>query len=218
MALKSNEKIIFLGDSITDAGHCFSEDPLGNGYVNLVGKELKKQSDGEKTYQIMNCGHDGFTIHGVRRMLEYDCLSRNPDIVSLLIGCNDAGVVMNTGKSLAEQQFESCYEEVIRKIKDYTHAKIICMAPFILPYPKEYENWIPVIREIERIERKIAEKYQIEFVLLQDKILEAAEDYGYEKITTDGIHLCSYGNHIVAMIWKKAFEKLVSIVKMTNLS
>ena len=208
MALKSNEKIIFLGDSITDAGHCFSENFLGSGYVNLVDKELKKQSDGEKTYQVMNRGHDGFTIHGVRRMLEYDCISKEPDVVSILIGCNDAGVVMNTGKSLTEQQFENCYEAVIRKIKDHTHAKVICMAPFIFPYPKEYENWIPVIREIERIERKIAEKYQTEFVPLQDKMIKAAEERGYEKITTDGIHLCGYGNYIVAMTWKKAFEKL----------
>lgn len=202
-------KIVFLGDSITDAGHCFSENPLGDGYVNLVDKELKKQSAGGKTYQILNCGHDGFTIHGVWRMLEHDCISRNPDVVSLLIGCNDAGVEINTGKSLDEQQFERCYEKVISEIKAHTHAKIICMTPFILPHPKEYENWIPVIREIEKIERNISEKYQTGYVELQDELAGAAKEYGYERITVDGIHLCSYGNRIVAAMWKKAFEKLV---------
>ena len=34
------KKIIFLGDSITDASHCFLENPLGNGYVNMVAEKL----------------------------------------------------------------------------------------------------------------------------------------------------------------------------------
>lgn len=203
-------KIVFLGDSITDAGHCFSENLLGDGYVNLVDKELKMQSTGGKTYQIMNRGHDGFTIHGVWRMLEYDCISMKPDVVSLLIGCNDAGVVMNTGRSLAEQQFAECYEAVIREIKNHTHAKIICMAPFILPHPREYVNWIPVIREIERIERNIAEKYQAGYVPLQDELVKVAEEYGYERITVDGIHLCECGNYVVAKMWEKAFLEAIT--------
>ena len=39
-------------------------------------------------------------------MLEHDCILRQPDIVSLLIGCNDVGVMMNTGKSLEEQELK----------------------------------------------------------------------------------------------------------------
>ena len=63
-----------------------------------VDKKLNHSTGGWKKYDIVNCGHDGFTIQGVKRMLEHDCILRQPDIVSLLIGCNDVGVVMNTGK------------------------------------------------------------------------------------------------------------------------
>lgn len=110
------KKIIFLGDSITDAEHCFSENPLGNGYVDMVDKKLNHSTGGGKKYDIVNCGHDGFTIQGVKRMLEHDCILRQPDIVSLLIGCNDVGVMMNTGKSLEEQEFEAGYESVLREL------------------------------------------------------------------------------------------------------
>ena len=48
-------------------------------------------------------------------MLEHDCILRQPDIVSLLIGCNDVGVMMNTGKSLEEQEFEAGYESVLKR-------------------------------------------------------------------------------------------------------
>lgn len=57
------KKNIFLGDSITDDSHCFLENPLGNGYVNMVAEKLNDSDGGRKKYDIMNRGHDGFTIH-----------------------------------------------------------------------------------------------------------------------------------------------------------
>lgn len=33
-------KLLFLGDSITDCGHCFTADNLGNGYVKHVSMGL----------------------------------------------------------------------------------------------------------------------------------------------------------------------------------
>ena len=57
------KKIIFLCDSITDASHCFLENPLGNGYVNMVAEKLNDSDGGRKKYDIMNRGSDGFTIH-----------------------------------------------------------------------------------------------------------------------------------------------------------
>ena len=74
---------------------------------------------------------------------------------------------MNTGKSLEEQQFEACYEAIVKEITEQSDAKLICMSPFIVPYPGMYENWIPGIKQTERIEKKIAEKA------------------GYESVTTD---------------------------------
>lgn len=60
---------------------------------------------------------------------------------------------MNTGKSLEEQQFEACYEAIVKEITEQSDAKLICMSPFIVPYPRMYENWIPGIKQTERIEK-----------------------------------------------------------------
>ena len=147
------KKIIFLGDSITDASHCFLENPLGNGYVNMVAEKLNDSGGGRKKYDIMNRGQDGFTIHGVKRILEKECILKRSDVVSILIGCNDVGVMMNTGKSLEEQQFEACYEAILKEITEQSDAKLICMSPFIVPYPRMYENWIPGLKQTERIEK-----------------------------------------------------------------
>ena len=95
-------------------------------------EKLNDSDGGRKKYDIMNRGHDGFTIHGVKRILEKECILKRPDVVSILIGCNDVGVMMNTGKSLEEQQFEACYEAIVKEITEQSDAKLICMSPFIL--------------------------------------------------------------------------------------
>lgn len=52
------KKIVFLGDSITDAFHKMNvdEEKLGNGYVKIISEKLKER---KKQVFIRNAGHDG---------------------------------------------------------------------------------------------------------------------------------------------------------------
>ena len=83
------ERLIFLGDSIVAAGRLSEEcrDGMGFGFVAELSRRLP-----ESRFLLVNRGHDGFTVQGLLRMLAYDCLSRRPDVVSILIGSNDAAV------------------------------------------------------------------------------------------------------------------------------
>ena len=89
-------KIVFMGDSITDSFHKFHVDEagLGNGYVALIAERLRERGRADF---IRNSGHDGFTVSGLLRLFEYDCLQFHPDLVTVQIGSNDAAVEMNTG-------------------------------------------------------------------------------------------------------------------------
>ena len=42
--------------------------------MNMVAEKLNDSDGGRKKYDIMNRGHDGFTIHGVKRILEKECI------------------------------------------------------------------------------------------------------------------------------------------------
>lgn len=199
------ERIIFLGDSITDAFHNLDgRGSLGNGYVREISTRLRLNN---WAGEVRNAGHDGFTIAGVLRMLDYDCRHYLPSIVSVLIGCNDVGVWMNTGKSLKDQGFEGNYDELLHRVTCEFDASVVCMGPFIFPFPQEYANWIPAIREVERIENAAAEKYGAFFVPLHDKLNSAAQKRGYDAITTDGIHLTADGAQLVAEEWMEKFYK-----------
>ena len=194
-------KIVFIGDSITDANHNYSDDTLGEGFVKIVAGKLQEKG---LNIECVNKGHDGFTVHGLWRMLDYDCIEKRPNILTILIGCNDISVEKSTGKTLEEQCFKETYEKILERICQETKAKIICMAPFIFPYPLEFQNWIPSVRKIEIMVSDLTEKFSASFVALHDMLNASALNLGYEKITTDGIHLTENGARIVAEKWMEA--------------
>lgn len=216
-------RIVFIGDSITDANHNYSDDALGEGYVKQIADELRLS---HQHVEILNKGHDGFTVFSLWKFLEHDCISKQPDIVSILIGCNDVSVKMSTGRTLREQGFQEYYEKILKKIRQKTDAKIICMGPFIFPHPLEFANWISDMKEAEEMAREAAEKYDTLFVPLHDVLNERVRMHAkdihnkcqldekaemeksfrraYEKITTDGTHLTEDGARIVAEKWIEA--------------
>ena len=208
------KKYMFLGDSITDAHHNLGVDEkgLGDGYVSIIDRYLneedKKGVKSEKI-KVLNRGHDGFTLRGVLHFLDRDCILKNPDVVTILIGCNDVGILMNTGKSLEERNFAEDYDRLLCEIEEYTKASMICMAPFIFPHPLEYENWIPHIRKIGKIEREVASRHHAVFIPLHDRLQKEAEALGYEAVTTDGIHLTAQGAKVVADEWIKIYRKCI---------
>ena len=199
-------RIVFLGDSITDANHIFLNNGLENGYVYQISERLKKQ---RQDYTVLNRGHDGATVHSIRRTLVSDCFMKRPDIVSILTGCNDAGIVMNTGKTLEKQEFAENYEKILEKIKQETNAQIICVGPFIFPEPLEYKNWFQVIDEAERIQADVAKRQQVKYLPLQKKMQKYGELYGYSAITTDGIHLTDIGSELLAEEWIKTASQII---------
>ena len=153
--------------------------------------------------KIVSLG-DGFTVQGVRRFLTKDCVLQKPDVVSLLVGCNDVGIMMNTGKSLMEQEFLKNYRKILKEIKDATNAKIICAGPFIFPWPLVYQNWISGILEVEMLEGMAAKEQNVIFFPLHGKMQQKAEQDGYQAMTVDGIHLTEKGNKFLAEEWLRA--------------
>lgn len=200
------KKLLFLGDSITDSHRLWlpSEyEGLGDGFVKMIADKLKPQND---DIEIINRGHDGLTLPHLIQNLERDCFCLNPDVITILIGINDVGVSMQTAVSLREQQFKTCFLEMIESIRQHTDVTLLLMSPFIFPHPLEYQNWIPETLYAEDVIRKAATSYDIPFCSLHDTLNKAAEAYGYDAITTDGIHLTEMGSQYICDSWMKLYE------------
>lgn len=82
----------------------------------------------------------------------------------------------------------------------HASARILAVGPFIFPQPQEYARWIPTVRQAESIMEKIAAKFGVSFLPLQDVLNDAARRLGYSALTTDGIHLTPAGHQILAKL------------------
>lgn len=87
--LKANQRILFIGDSITDADRRDpAYQPLGNGYVHFVSNMLVAKYP-QLNLEIINRGINGDTTRGMKQRWSSDCIEHKPDVLSVLIGIND---------------------------------------------------------------------------------------------------------------------------------
>lgn len=192
-------KILCLGDSITDCGRLLSSPPLGEGYV----RDLERLSalDGY-SWQFYNRGTDGFTITRLLNYVSNENLPLNVDLITLLIGINDMGLMMNTRRTPEQQEkmmeiFFQQYEILLKQLLAHV-PKLILMEPFLFSKPAEYLNWFPLLNIMQEGIRMLSETYTLPYVPLQDFFMEASHTHGLSCITTDGIHLTGYGHELLA--------------------
>lgn len=200
--------IIFLGDSITDAGRKNSPNQLGYGYVNILSESIKGS---EGKWSIVNRGMDGYIIERVARCLHHDCISLRPDYVSILVGINDIGMIACSKSSwqdklyLLEDSIRS-YHEMLFDLSRETSAKVITLEPFVFPKDDKYQDWIPWQKKMSKNIHKLAKNYGAHFIPTQEPLNRKIEELGYEAVTTDGIHLTPLGHQLLADILKEAFQ------------
>lgn len=199
------KKIVFAGDSITDADHLWEpgEDGLGQGYVHMISEALKKRR--HEMPELVNSGFNGYRAEDLLRRWNQVCLRKKPDLVTLLIGVNEVGAAME-GMAVSKEQFRKNYERLVTEVLD-TGADMILMEPFLFVWPAYLINWRVYLEDtILPVVDEIAEKYDLPLIHLDRPLRELAEKYGVEQITVDGIHLTERGNHYLADMWLKQLQ------------
>lgn len=191
--------LLCLGDSITDSGRIFENPPLGCGYVQLLKDSFREQG---MDFPIRNCGVNGFTVSRLLNNAERGFYPTAGSIITILIGINDIGLIMNTDRTEEQKQhmmkeFFLRYEELLRLLSQDAEG-ILLMEPFLFPHPEEYVLWLPHLHTMSAGIARLAEKYGLPFLRLHDLLNSAAADRGYAAITTDGIHLTGEGHRILA--------------------
>ena len=194
---------LFLGDSITDAGHLFDPANLGEGYVSV----LAEMTAADQCI-LCNRGHDGFTVEQVLRMLKRDGIEKHWDIISLLAGINDIPVEVYTSHHRIPDEFSQYYTELLEFLSLRTNARLILIEPFLFSNPQEYQNWQPYLQMESSIIRNLALRFDAALLPANEILNHAASIHGVRQITVDGIHLTSLGNRILAETWMELYQDL----------
>lgn len=191
--LKKGDRVIFLGDSITQAG------ARPNGYVSLVRKAIDEKIDG---VEVIGAGISGNKVPDLERRLEKDVLSRKPTVVVIYIGINDVWhSTRNNGTP--RERFESGLKEIIAKIQD-AGARVILCTPSVIGEKSDGSNSLDVmLEEFSATSRKVAVETKSQLFDLRRRFLSHLRIHNPEQVekgilTSDTVHLNQAGNSFVA--------------------
>ena len=206
-------KILFQGDSITDAGRDHRNyHHMGNGYPKYA-SELITQAFPDTEFEFINLGISGNRTEHLVERLEADFIEIQPDIVSILIGVNDvwhhyAFEYVET----TDEQFEKNYRTVLDAIKSRTNARILMIQPFLLESvdPAKQELCEELARK-QAIVKQLADEYADAYLPL-DEILhrETEEEPAY--YAADGVHPTPDGACFIGEAYLGAIAPLVELL------
>lgn len=205
-------KILFQGDSITDAGRDYSDiHSLGNGYPKYAAENIKAAFPGT-ALEFVNLGISGNQTKDLLARLQSDFIDIKPDIVSILIGINDVWHHAADRSWIGNSVFENNYRTVLAAIKEKTGAKIFMLEPFLIPVEdKEFfwEDLTPKILIIRKLAREFADAY-----LPTDGLLNAAFiGKNPTDFAADGVHPTQTGARFIGGEYAKAIAPLIEKIK-----
>lgn len=210
MKLKQNDKVLFIGDSITDVNRNRSNKrDLGQGFPLLIAAELQAMLP-KKKLTFYNRGIAGDRLIDLKNRWEEDCLDLNPDVVTILIGINDTNQQTAKAKEVDLEEikkFEEDYRFLLKSLVQRTDARIVLMEPFVLPYPKELMTWRAELDPRIQIVRKVARDYQTDLIPLDGILNAAGIAHGFSYYTgDDGVHPTDAGHGLIKKAWLECLE------------
>lgn len=202
-------KILFQGDSITDAGRDRQNmHDLGKGYPLYAAEYIRRANPGG-TFEFIDLGISGNQTKDLVDRLQTDFIDIQPDIVSILIGVNDTWHHAEDRSWIPDAIFEERYRKVLTGIKQHTKAKIMMLEPFLIPAAdKQFfrEDLDPKIQIIRRLAREFADVY-----LPTDGLLAAAY-IGEDPLSfaEDGVHPTQKGAQLIGSLYAQYIQPLLS--------
>ena len=193
MAMKQKaKKVIFFGDSITQAG------VQRNGYISL----LKRNLDSTK-YDLIGAGIGGNKVYDLYLRMEDDVLNKKPDLVFIYVGINDVWHKLGAKTGTDYDKYLKFYQALINKIQA-NGSKIVLCTPTVIGEKKDGTNEVDAdLNKYAAGVRELAQKNNLPLCDLRKAFTdyEAAnnpEDKEKGILTTDRVHLNDVGNKLVA--------------------
>jgi lysophospholipase L1-like esterase len=193
--LKKGDRVVFLGDSITQQG-------AGNdGYVTLVRATLNAHFPDLQAV-VIGAGISGNKVPNLEQRLDGVLTSNKPTLVVIYIGINDVWH-SQSGKGTKPEDYEKGLKSLIERITAAKSGVVLC-TPTVIGEKQQGENQLDkMLDEYSDISRKVAKETKTPLIDLRKACVEyikANNKDNAEKglLTTDRVHLNKAGNVFVA--------------------
>lgn len=200
---KSGQRIVLMGDSITDAGRRQDEQGLGSGYVRLI-RDLTAVFHPDLELEWVNRGISGDTVRHLHERWQEDALETRPDWLSISIGVNDVWRQLDKkAPGVDIETYEKLYREILDQAVEATGARLILMEPSLLGEERDAEG-NGMLKPYVACVQRLAQEYNAIHVPIHSACLGYLEHRKAPALTRDGVHLVGPGMALFAKEWMTA--------------
>jgi lysophospholipase L1-like esterase len=189
MLFQPGDRIVFIGDSITEGGRD-DVSPYGTGYVGLI-RAFAVARHPELGLSWVNHGVGGDTVRDLAARWEHDAIGAQPDWLSVKIGINDVwrGFDGDPAAAVPIDEFASTLRSLLRRAVDATGCRLILAEPYVIepdrsePQRAESDRYGRVVRELAADFGAVNVRTQEAF----DRVLESSKptDWAHDRIHPD---------------------------------
>lgn len=198
--IKDGDRILFIGDSITDVKFNRRSDCKIHGkniWAKQTAKELSKKYKGLKFFYKGIASNRTYHIYD---RLTRDCIDLKPNVIIMLIGVNDAW------ENYVPEQYPPLkrpmtphMKEIYRRIRtELDDAQLLVLLPFMIDTVEEKLPFHTKLNEFRDILSKLAIENDTPTVDLQSAFDKEQKLTAPEKLSVDGIHPTNLGHSVIA--------------------
>jgi len=196
MTSVKKSKIVFFGDSITQAG------VNKGGYIDRVQNYIAQKNLQEK-FELNGAGIGGNKVYDLYLRLDDDVLAKDPQVVVIYVGINDVWHKTTHGTGTDIDKYEKFYVAIIKKLQA-RNIKVVVCTPSVIGEKKNGANpQDPDLDKYSSVIRKLATTYNCTLIDLRAAFAKYETDNNAGDsesgiLTTDRVHLNDKGNQLVA--------------------
>lgn len=205
MKLQTGQKVVMIGDSITDAGRRDLAPPWGSGYVSLV-RSFVTAMHPELGLTWVNKGIGGDTVRHLADRWVGDVIDEQPDVLTVMIGINDVWRRFGDRplEAVPADEYQSTLVTLLRSVRETRNTTILVASPYMI----EADTSGPMRSAMGiygSLAREVADEVDASFIDIQaafDQVLAHSESSDW---ADDGIHPNQAGHAVIALEFLRAF-------------
>lgn len=209
MRLQQGDKLVMIGDSITDCGRAR---PVGEGMGEAFGKGYVAEVNAliqtvyaDLNVRIVNMGTSGNQVRHLKERWETDVIELQPNWLSIMIGINDVWRQYDhpqmPEKHVLIEEYEATLEELIQKTLPQLKG-LVLMTPFFLEL-NESDPMRHTMDQYGEIVRRLAHKYDAIFVDTQEALNRVLAHRYNAALAWDRVHPSLTGHMTIARAFLK---------------
>lgn len=206
MRFTDDDTLLFIGDSITDAGRDHTDaTSLGNGYVREIARSLRDRAESGPGPgpgpRIVNRGISGHRVHDLERRWTTDVLDERPTVVTVKIGINDTWRRYDQGLLSPVDEFRACLDRLLALTTQRLCAQLILITPFLLPVLPGQEAWFEDLDPRIDTVLQTAGRHRARVVRADQVLDHATRHHAATELAPDGVHPTPLAHRLVADAW-----------------